>query len=79
MIPFTISASSSRLVCFYNGTVVGNEDEGKLKMSYIDPDMCSHLIYGTSRISEDFELIPILDGKTGDFKTFNKLKKRSAL
>ncbi|KAM6929864.1 acidic mammalian chitinase-like [Lycodopsis pacificus] len=72
MCKFTlITASSSRLVCYYNSEAGNREGDGKFTISDIDPNKCTHLIYAFSDINNQNELVP---SSSTDYQAFNALK-----
>uniref|UniRef100_A0A671UXD5 Acidic mammalian chitinase n=1 Tax=Sparus aurata TaxID=8175 RepID=A0A671UXD5_SPAAU len=71
------SVSSSRLVCYYNSYAENRAEDGKFRVSDIDPNMCTHLIYAFSDINDRHELVPKTEADTQNYESFNGLKTRS--
>ncbi|KAI9516142.1 hypothetical protein NQZ68_018987 [Dissostichus eleginoides] len=80
MCRFTLTtASSSRLVCYYNSEAADREDEGQFTVSDIDPNKCTHLIYAFSDINTQNELVPSSGTDIQRYQSFNGLKTRNPL
>uniref|UniRef100_A0A671UX89 chitinase n=1 Tax=Sparus aurata TaxID=8175 RepID=A0A671UX89_SPAAU len=73
------SVSSSRLVCYYNSYAENRAEDGKFRVSDIDPNMCTHLIYAFSDINDRHELVPKTEADTQNYESFNGLKTRNPL
>ncbi|KAM6981814.1 chitinase-3-like protein 1 [Tautogolabrus adspersus] len=71
-------ASTSRLVCYYNSKAEDRPAIGKFRVSDIDPDKCTHLIFAFSDISEN-ELVPTNVNDVQQYLDFNALKQRNPL
>uniref|UniRef100_A0A671UYK3 chitinase n=1 Tax=Sparus aurata TaxID=8175 RepID=A0A671UYK3_SPAAU len=71
--------SSSRLVCYYNSYAENRAEDGKFRVSDIDPNMCTHLIYAFSDINDRHELVPKTEADTQNYESFNGLKTRNPL
>ncbi|XP_014233442.1 acidic mammalian chitinase-like [Trichogramma pretiosum] len=75
-------SSNHRIVCYYGSWSVYRPDAGKFDVSFIDPHLCTHLVYTFVGIQEDGEVhildpwndLPDNGGKDG-FRKFNDLKK----
>ncbi|XP_078110010.1 acidic mammalian chitinase-like [Sander vitreus] len=70
-------ASSSRLVCYYNSLAEDRAAYGKVTVSDIDPNQCTHLIYAFSDINNN-ELVNSTASSI-DYQSFNRLKTRNPL
>ncbi|XP_012275650.1 chitinase-3-like protein 1 [Orussus abietinus] len=79
-----VAAGEKKIVCYYGSWAVYRPGNGKFDISYIDPTLCTHMIYTFVGISEQGE-VKILDawndlpndyGKDG-FGKFNRLKQLS--
>lgn len=76
------AAEQNKIVCYFGSWSVYRPDAGKFDISYIDPSLCSHLIYtfiglnadGTVRVLDGWQDLP--DGKDG-FGRFNALRRQS--
>uniref|UniRef100_A0A8D0ADD6 Acidic mammalian chitinase n=1 Tax=Sander lucioperca TaxID=283035 RepID=A0A8D0ADD6_SANLU len=77
MISFHVLASSSRLVCYYNSLAEDRAAYGKVTISDIDPNQCTHLIYAFSDINNN-ELVNSTASSI-DYQSFNRLKTRNPL
>uniref|UniRef100_A0A3Q3FAV6 GH18 domain-containing protein n=1 Tax=Labrus bergylta TaxID=56723 RepID=A0A3Q3FAV6_9LABR len=71
-------ASTSRLMCYYNSKAADRPAMGKFRVSDIDPDKCTHLIFGFSDIIEN-ELVPTTVNDVQQYFEFNALKQRNPL
>ncbi|KAM6981988.1 chitotriosidase-1-like [Tautogolabrus adspersus] len=71
-------ASTSRLVCYHNSKAEDRPAIGKFRVSDIDPDKCTHLIFAFSDISEN-ELVPTNVNDVQQYLDFNALKQRNPL
>ncbi|KAA8590772.1 hypothetical protein FQN60_001715, partial [Etheostoma spectabile] len=69
-------ASSSRLVCYYNSLAEDRAAYGKVTISDIDPNQCTHLIYAFSDINNN-ELVTASTTSSIDYQAFNGLKTRN--
>ncbi|XP_034733550.1 chitinase-like protein 4 [Etheostoma cragini] len=69
-------ASSSRLVCYYNSLAEDRAAYGKVTVSDIDPNQCTHLIYAFSDINNN-ELVTASTTSSMDYQAFNGLKTRN--
>lgn len=74
---FNISASSSKLVCYYTSWSKYRVAGGKFTLSDVDPNLCTHLIFAFSGINVAHELVPYHGTDIGSYQTFNGLKTRS--
>ncbi|XP_073325999.1 chitinase-3-like protein 1 isoform X3 [Pagrus major] len=72
-------ASSTRLVCYYNSFAEYRTEDGKIRVSDIDPNMCTHLIYAFSDINDQHELVPRIETDIQNYESFNGLKTRNPL
>uniref|UniRef100_A0A3Q3FSG9 chitinase n=1 Tax=Labrus bergylta TaxID=56723 RepID=A0A3Q3FSG9_9LABR len=72
------SASTSRLMCYYNSKAADRPAVGKFRVSDIDPDKCTHLIFAFSDIRKN-ELVPTAVNDVQQYIEFNALKQRSVL
>ncbi|XP_034393735.1 acidic mammalian chitinase-like [Cyclopterus lumpus] len=72
-----ITASSSRLVCYYNSEADKRGGDGKFTISNIDPNKCTHLIYAFSDINNLNELVPSNASDLQRYALFNELKDRN--
>ncbi|XP_067381966.1 acidic mammalian chitinase-like [Channa argus] len=70
-------ASSSRLVCYYNRWAELRANEGQLKISDIDVNLCTHVIFTNAEINNANELVPFCSTDFKRFETFNGLKTRN--
>uniref|UniRef100_A0A3Q3GW79 GH18 domain-containing protein n=1 Tax=Labrus bergylta TaxID=56723 RepID=A0A3Q3GW79_9LABR len=70
--------STSRLMCYYNSKAADRPAMGKFRVSDIDPDKCTHLIFGFSDIIEN-ELVPTTVNDVQQYFGFNALKQRNPL
>ncbi|XP_031701637.1 chitinase-3-like protein 1 [Anarrhichthys ocellatus] len=73
------TATSSRLVCYYNSLAENRPDYGQFSVSDIDPNKCTHLIYAFSDINNTNELVPSCDTDISRYELFNGLKNRNPL
>nr|XP_020515760.1 chitinase-3-like protein 1 [Labrus bergylta] len=69
------AASTSRLMCYYNSKAQNRPNVGKFRVSDIDPDKCTHLIFAFSDISKN-ELVPTTVNDLQQYLEFNALKQR---
>nr|XP_029138665.1 acidic mammalian chitinase-like [Labrus bergylta] len=69
------AASTSRLMCYYNSKAQNRPNVGKFRVSDIDPDKCTHLIFAFSDIIEN-ELVPTTVNDVQQYVEFNALKQR---
>ncbi|XP_068561286.1 acidic mammalian chitinase-like [Cebidichthys violaceus] len=69
-----ITASSSRLVCYYNSEAGNREGNGNFMISDIDPNKCTHLIYAFSDVNNQRELVPSNAADVQRYQAFNDLK-----
>uniref|UniRef100_A0A3Q3JHE2 Acidic mammalian chitinase n=1 Tax=Monopterus albus TaxID=43700 RepID=A0A3Q3JHE2_MONAL len=74
-----VSASSFRLVCYYNSLAENREEDGKFTISDVDPNQCTHLIYAFSDINNANKLVPSSATDFQSYKSFNDLKTRNPL
>uniref|UniRef100_A0A671UY00 GH18 domain-containing protein n=1 Tax=Sparus aurata TaxID=8175 RepID=A0A671UY00_SPAAU len=72
-----VSASSTRLVCYYDSSAENRVEDGKFQVSDIDPNQCTHLIYAFSDINAQHELVPKNETDIQRYESFNGLKTRS--
>ena len=72
-----VSASSTRLVCYYDSSAENRAEDGKFQVSDIDPNQCTHLIYAFSDINNQHELVPNSEADIQRYESFNGLKTRS--
>ncbi len=79
MISFHVSASSTRLVCYYNSLAETRAEDGQFTISDIDPNQCTHLIYAFSDINNTHQLVPSSAADIQHYQSFNGLKARSVL
>ncbi|KAM6929827.1 acidic mammalian chitinase-like [Lycodopsis pacificus] len=73
------TATSSRLVCYYNSLAENRPDYGQFSVSDIDPNKCTHLIYAFSDINNTNELVPSSDTHIQQYELFNGHKERNTL
>uniref|UniRef100_A0A3Q3F9K5 Chitinase-3-like protein 1 n=1 Tax=Labrus bergylta TaxID=56723 RepID=A0A3Q3F9K5_9LABR len=73
-----LNSSTSRLMCYYNSKAADRPAVGKFRVSDIDPDKCTHLIFGFSDIIEN-ELVPTTVNDVQQYFGFNALKQRNPL
>uniref|UniRef100_A0A3Q3ET14 GH18 domain-containing protein n=1 Tax=Labrus bergylta TaxID=56723 RepID=A0A3Q3ET14_9LABR len=66
------------LMCYYNSKAADRPAMGKFRVSDIDPDKCTHLIFGFSDIIEN-ELVPTTVNDVQQYFGFNALKQRNPL
>uniref|UniRef100_A0A3Q3ESJ8 GH18 domain-containing protein n=1 Tax=Labrus bergylta TaxID=56723 RepID=A0A3Q3ESJ8_9LABR len=71
-------SSTSRLMCYYNSKAADRPAMGKFRVSDIDPDKCTHLIFGFSDIIEN-ELVPTTVNDVQQYFGFNALKQSVSL
>uniref|UniRef100_A0A3Q3MU04 Acidic mammalian chitinase-like n=1 Tax=Labrus bergylta TaxID=56723 RepID=A0A3Q3MU04_9LABR len=71
-------ASTSRLMCYYNSKAADRPAVGKFRVSDIDPDKCTHLIFAFSDIRKN-ELVPTAVNDVQQYIEFNALKQRNPL
>ncbi|XP_068454433.1 acidic mammalian chitinase-like [Clinocottus analis] len=69
-----ITASSTRLVCYYNSEAENRGGDGKFTISAIDPKKCTHLIYAFSDINNVNELVPSNAADLQRYQSFTGLK-----
>uniref|UniRef100_A0A3Q1JKE3 Acidic mammalian chitinase n=1 Tax=Anabas testudineus TaxID=64144 RepID=A0A3Q1JKE3_ANATE len=74
---FHASASSSRLVCYYNKLAETRTKDGHFRISDIDPNQCTHLIFAFSDINNINELVPSCTTDLQRYECFNGLKVRN--
>uniref|UniRef100_A0A7N8WM08 Acidic mammalian chitinase-like n=1 Tax=Mastacembelus armatus TaxID=205130 RepID=A0A7N8WM08_9TELE len=72
-----VSASSSKLVCYYTNWSTYRSENGKFTLSDVDPSLCTHLIFAFSGINDANELVPTDWNDPESYKTFNGLKARN--
>uniref|UniRef100_A0A3B4YQF8 chitinase n=1 Tax=Seriola lalandi dorsalis TaxID=1841481 RepID=A0A3B4YQF8_SERLL len=72
-------SSSSRLVCYYDSLAEDRAEDGKFRISNINPNQCTHLIFAFSDISSVNDLVPSRDTDVQLYQSFNGLKTRSDL
>ncbi|XP_071333047.1 chitinase-3-like protein 1 [Trachinotus anak] len=70
-------ASSSRLVCYYNSTAGYRAEEGNFRISDIDPNKCTHLIFAFADIARGNILAPKKTSDLSLYLSFNALKTRN--
>ncbi|KAK2851710.1 hypothetical protein Q5P01_007986 [Channa striata] len=70
-------ASASRLVCYYDRWGDRRENKGQLKISDIDVNLCTHIIFTNAEINNANELVPFCSTDFKRFETFNGLKTRN--
>uniref|UniRef100_A0A3Q3F4M9 chitinase n=1 Tax=Labrus bergylta TaxID=56723 RepID=A0A3Q3F4M9_9LABR len=70
--------STSRLMCYYNSKAEGRPAVGKFRVSDIDPNKCTHLIFAFSDIRKN-ELVPTAVNDVQQYIEFNALKQRNPL
>uniref|UniRef100_A0A3Q3FUH0 chitinase n=1 Tax=Labrus bergylta TaxID=56723 RepID=A0A3Q3FUH0_9LABR len=71
-------SSTSRLMCYYNSKAADRPAVGKFRVSDIDPDKCTHLIFAFSDIRKN-ELVPTAVNDVQQYIEFNALKQRNPL
>uniref|UniRef100_A0A3Q3G1W2 Chitinase-3-like protein 1 n=1 Tax=Labrus bergylta TaxID=56723 RepID=A0A3Q3G1W2_9LABR len=71
-------SSTSRLMCYYNSKAEGRPAVGKFRVSDIDPNKCTHLIFAFSDIRKN-ELVPTAVNDVQQYIEFNALKQRNPL
>nr|XP_046254098.1 acidic mammalian chitinase-like [Scatophagus argus] len=69
-----VSASSTRLVCYFNSLAENREEDGKVTVFDIDPNICTHLIYAFADINDQNELVPSSATDIQRYQSFNGLK-----
>ncbi|XP_073326458.1 acidic mammalian chitinase-like [Pagrus major] len=72
-------ASSKRLVCYYDSSAENRAEDGEFRVSDIDPNQCTHLIYAFSDINDQHELVPKSEADIQRYESFNGLKTRNPL
>uniref|UniRef100_A0A3Q3F3N1 chitinase n=1 Tax=Labrus bergylta TaxID=56723 RepID=A0A3Q3F3N1_9LABR len=72
------TSSTSRLMCYYNSKAEGRPAVGKFRVSDIDPNKCTHLIFAFSDIRKN-ELVPTAVNDVQQYIEFNALKQRNPL
>uniref|UniRef100_A0A3B4VKC8 chitinase n=1 Tax=Seriola dumerili TaxID=41447 RepID=A0A3B4VKC8_SERDU len=72
-------SSSSRLVCYYDSLAEDRAEDGKFRISNINPNQCTHLIFAFSDISSVNALVPSRDTDKQLYQSFNGLKTRNLL
>uniref|UniRef100_A0A3B4YLK7 chitinase n=1 Tax=Seriola lalandi dorsalis TaxID=1841481 RepID=A0A3B4YLK7_SERLL len=77
--PILTAASSSRLVCYYDSLAEDRAEDGKFRISNINPNQCTHLIFAFSDISSVNDLVPSRDTDVQLYQSFNGLKTRNPL
>ncbi|XP_060913382.1 chitotriosidase-1-like [Labrus mixtus] len=65
-------------MCYYNSKAEDRPNVGKFRVSDIDPDKCTHLIFAFSDISKN-ELVPTTVKDVQQYFEFNALKQRNPL
>jgi len=78
------SSLSEKIVCYFGSWAVYRPPDGKFDISYIQPKLCTHLIYtfvgisteGDVRVLDSWQDLPDNWGKDG-FGRFNKLREQS--
>uniref|UniRef100_A0A671UYP1 chitinase n=1 Tax=Sparus aurata TaxID=8175 RepID=A0A671UYP1_SPAAU len=70
------STSSTRLVCYYDSSAENRVEDGKFRVSDVDPNQCTHLIYAFSDINAQHELVPKSEADIQRYESFNGLKTR---
>ncbi|KAL0110197.1 hypothetical protein PUN28_013683 [Cardiocondyla obscurior] len=78
------SGSEKKIVCYFGSWAVYRPPGGKFDISYIQPNLCTHLIYtfvgisteGDVRVLDSWQDLPDNWGKDG-FGRFNKLRESS--
>ncbi|XP_011706928.1 PREDICTED: chitinase-3-like protein 1 [Wasmannia auropunctata] len=76
--------SGKKIVCYFGSWAVYRPSDGKFDISYIQPKLCTHLIYAFVGISQEGKVVvldawqdlPDNSGKDG-FGRFNKLREQS--
>ncbi|XP_020296290.1 chitinase-3-like protein 1 isoform X1 [Pseudomyrmex gracilis] len=86
VLPALIFAADSekKIVCYFGSWSVYRPPGGKFDISYIEPNLCTHLIYsfvgitteGDVRVLDSWQDLPDNYGKNG-FGRFNKLREQS--
>ncbi|XP_042348384.1 probable endochitinase [Plectropomus leopardus] len=71
------SASSLKLVCYYDSSAVRRNKDGRCTVSDIDPNICTHLIYAYSNINNKNKLSPNRATDIQRYQRFNSLKNRN--
>jgi len=79
-LPSFLAAKSKRVVCYHGSWSVYRPGNGKFKIEYIDPNLCTHGIYAFVGLGWNGG-VQILDSwneiDKGGFRRFNELKKRN--
>ena len=65
-------------MCYFNSEAEYRAEDGKVTVSDIDPNQCTHLIYAFSGIdSQQHKLVPTNSMDIQRYQSFNALKTRS--
>ncbi|XP_065300379.1 chitinase-3-like protein 1 [Dermacentor albipictus] len=73
------SSPSYDVVCYFNHTSYKRDEPMSFRTGHIPVPYCSHIIYDSVGVSEDFELVakdPVFDVERGGFTKFARLKSR---
>ncbi|KAI3356871.1 hypothetical protein L3Q82_003516 [Scortum barcoo] len=68
------AASSSQLVCYYDSLAENRPGDRQITISDINPNKCTHLIYGFADIGNTYQLVPSRTADIQDYQSFNALK-----
>lgn len=64
-------------MCYYDSSAENRVEDGKFRVSDVDPNQCTHLIYAFSDINAQHELVPKSEADIQRYESFNGLKTRS--
>ncbi|KAH7934136.1 hypothetical protein HPB49_021729 [Dermacentor silvarum] len=73
------SSPSYNVVCYFNHTSYKRDEPMSFHTGHIPVPYCSHIIYASVGVSDDFELVakdPLFDVERGGFAKFARLKSR---
>ncbi|CAL9703386.1 unnamed protein product [Knipowitschia caucasica] len=70
--------SCNRLVCYYNSEAATRGPGGQLLPANIDPNLCTHIIFGFASVDNTKELVPTQASDTTLYTALNSLKSSNA-